>query len=599
MPLQSSIQSIFIGRIVFLYVLLLQFHACNNISGNSAQNTNAGALLTQTNKKDMVDSIASSIITIIPEQDPNGIFWGLRDTISGKLVLDYTYQKILDFKDDFAIVMLNSKFGLINNIGKQIIEPIYDFPKTQLQCGVIAFEFGYGPVLIFDTTGKSVMPMVYGMTGLLACQKRITYGHYQYGMLNFCRDTIMPFEFTNARLLKEGFCIASKPIGTGRNNLYGLYDLKGKQVLPHVFENIDDFYCGRAIVKKNGKYGLIDESGKELFYTEYGRIDRFYNDNAIVYTSHKNGEIKIGIIDRSGHEVVPAIYQWLDRVYSFSEGMAAMAQKRKYGFVDTSGKVVIPFKYDKVESFKNGIAKIWVGWQHVGYINSKGEEVIPSDFEAMDQANLKRYHSKFIIGLKDSVQHIFDYSGKEIATLRYETISEFNGSEKSFLVLMNNKWGVLDSNLRIKIPIEYESLEVIFPNKIAARKKNKIGFITNEGKVISPFEYDWVAPFQDDYMNQYENGLAKVGKKEKTGLINGYGKLIIPVIYDEIEVFSYGLAVVKRNGKYGFVNFKGKEIIATIYDKANTYNGYTAEVTLKGESFQIDILGNRVEEEDY
>ena len=94
---------------------------------------------------------------------------------------------------------------------------------------------------------------------------------------------------------------------------------------------IDGFYCGRAIVNKNGKWGVIDETGKELFYTEYGRIDRYYNNYATVYSSHKDGEIKIGVIDRNGYEVVPTIYQWHNRVYSFSEGMVALAQNRKYG----------------------------------------------------------------------------------------------------------------------------------------------------------------------------------------------------------------------------------------------------------------------------
>jgi hypothetical protein len=418
---------------------------------------------TQIKQKDMVDSNIASTITVIPEQDPNGIFWGLRDTISGKLVLDYTYQKILDFKDGYAIVMLNGKFGLISKIGQQIIEPVYDFPKAELQCGVITFKYGFGPVIIFYTTGKPVMPMVYGMTGLLPCQQRITYGHYQYGMLNFSGDTILPFKFTSARLVPEGFCIASKADKSGYNSLYGLYDLNGKQVLPHVFESIDDFYCGRAIVKKNGKYGIIDESGKELFYYEYGRMERFYNDYAMVYTSHKNGEIKVGIIDRSGREVVPAIYQRIGEVYSYSEGMDAIAQNPKYGLVDIAGKGVIPFKYDEIKTFQNGIAKVWRGWRRVGYINSKGEEVISSDFGARNQAIISKYHNKYIIALKDSVQHVFDYSGKEIVTLRYENISEFNnGNEKSFLVLMNNKLGTLDSNFLIKIPIEYESLEVIF-----------------------------------------------------------------------------------------------------------------------------------------
>ena len=112
----------------------------------------------------MVANNAVSKITVIPEQDPNGIFWGLRDTISNKLVLDYTYKKIWTLKMVSAIVMLNGKFGLINKNGSKLLNLITAILKHNYNVGSL-LEFGYGPVIIFDTTGKSVMPMVYGMTG--------------------------------------------------------------------------------------------------------------------------------------------------------------------------------------------------------------------------------------------------------------------------------------------------------------------------------------------------------------------------------------------------------------------------------------------------
>ena len=529
MPVKTNIQSIFTGKSLFLYILLFPLLSFNNITYKSDKNSDTEIALTKSNSGYILEIDSNNVNTLIPEQDPEGIYWGLRDTLTGKLVLDYSFQKILDFKDGYALVILNSKFGLIDKRGKVIIKPDCTYPKSKMECGFIAFEVGDGPVLIFDSTGKSVMPMIYGFTGILSCQKRVTFGKNLYGMMNFNGDTILPFKFTEARVIPEGFCIASKQVEPNYNRLYGLYDLNGKQVLPHVFESIDRFYCGRAIVKKNGKYGLIDEAGNELMYTDYGRIARFANNYALVYTSSKNDQINVGIIDKNGREVVPAIYQWVDNLYGFREGLAAMAQNRKYGFVDTTGKVVIQFKYDKVESFDMGIAKVWVGWRYVGYINTKGEEIIPPDFEAMDQANLRRYFNKYIIGLKDSLYHVFDFSGKEIAILPYKVVGVFNETDKSFIVSKNNKWGTLDSNLRVQIPIEYESLNTIFPDYIAARKNNKIGFINHVGKAISAFEYDGIEPINDGYINAYENGVAEVVKNGKTGLINSYGKLIIPI----------------------------------------------------------------------
>lgn len=588
------------GRLLIIYVLLLLFPSSINSSVKSGQ--------VSRDKRNLKNSFETTeqatshgAVRIVAEQDPNGIYWGLRDILIGKLILGYTYEKIWDFKNGFSIVLLNGKYGLINKNGKVVAEPNYDREEMEVKCGCVAFEFGNGPVVIIDTNGKAVIPMTSGISGILPCQKRITMGDDNFGMISFNNDTILPFKFSSAHLLPEGFCVAAAFGGpsSGYKNLYGLYDLNGKQVLSHEFESIDGFFCGRAIVKKNGKYGVIDETGKELFYTDYDRIDRFTNDYALVYTTSKDRGGKVGIINKNGKVVVPIIYQGLENVYNFRGGLAAMALNRKYGFVDTTGRIVVQFSYDRVEPFINGIAKVWAGGQHVGYINSKGKEIIPPSFTAreMDQDNLRRYYDKFIIGLKDSVQHVFDYSGKEIAVLNYKTIREFNDNERSFIVSIGNKCGILDSNFRVKIPVKYESLEMIFPNKIAAKEQRKIVFIDHKGRALSTVKYDWVEPFQYEHMDPYENGLAEVGINGKKGLINGYGKVIIPGIYDEIESFSYGLAVVKRNGKYGFVNFRGKEVIATIYNKANSYDGNSAKVTLKGKTFQIDSSGKRVEED--
>jgi hypothetical protein len=597
MAYQIKIETKITEKLVLTYVsLLLLVSACTGPSVDIHNDSALAQKQYETNEK----KASCVAVSIIPEQDPNGIYWGLRDTVTDKLVLSYTFQKIWNFKDGFATVLLNGKYGLVNKSGKVIIKPDYDSPeKIGIKCGCGAFEVGYGPIVIIDTNGKSVVPMTSGITGILPCQKRITLGDDKFGMISFNNDTILPFKFSSANLLPEGFCVASMFGGptSGYKQLYGLYDLNGKQVLPHDFESIDGFYNGRAIVKKNGKYGVIDETGKELFYTDYNRIDRFTNGYALVYTSPKDGEIKIGVINKNGRVVVPAIYQWFENVYNFNDGLVAMAQNRKYGFLDTNGRIVVQFKYDKVESFRNGIAKFWLGWQNVGYINSTGKEIIHPNFAAMDQANLRRYYDKFIIGLKDSVQHVFDYSGKEIYILNYETIREFDENKKSFIVSKSNKYGILDSNFRLKIPIKYESLEMIFPDRIAAREQGKIVFIDYKGKEHSNFKYDLIEPFQIDNLNPYEDGLAKVVIKRKKGLINSYGEIIVPIVYDEIEDFSHSLAVVKRNGKYGFVNFRGKEIIPPIYNNANSYNGYSAEVTLKGKTFHIDGSGKKVTED--
>jgi KWG protein len=58
----------------------------------------------------------------------------------------------------------------------------------------------------------------------------------------------------------------------------------------------------------------------------------------------------------------------------FSQGIAPAKQKGKWGFIDTKGKVVIPFQYVKADSFSEGLAAVATAdTNKYGYINTKGE----------------------------------------------------------------------------------------------------------------------------------------------------------------------------------------------------------------------------------
>jgi len=537
-------------------------------------------------------------LNVIAEQDPMGIYWGLRDTVSGKLVKDYSFQQIWDFKEGFAVMMLNNKFGLINRNGRVIVEPIYDALRSEMNCGHIVFENGYGSQVIYDTAGKAVLPVLSGVNVILPCQQRITLSGRLFGMINFKGDTILPFEFTSAFVVPEGFCVAEKMEQQDKRRWVGLYDHQGKAVLPHVYESIDAFVNGRAIFKRNFEWGVLDEQGRELVPPRYNRIDR-YNQNgyAVVYKNYSDNNIRVGIINKKGHEVVSPKYQWLDQVYNVYDGMVALAENWLYGFADTTGKIVVPFKYVKVESFEHGLAKVWKDWRHCGYINKKGEEIIPCIFDPMEQANLRRYYNQFIIGQKDSVYYVFDYDGKQLTKLTYSGLGTLDEHKKSFVVMRGNQAGSMDSNFHVSIPINYESIEIINYN-IVARKNGKFGFIAEDGRVLHPFKYDRIELVDMPYTDGSKNGLMKVGIGAKVGLMNASRHLVIPIVYEEIDNFSYGLAVVKRHHKYGYVDLQGREVIKAIYDEAKAFDGQTAEVTLKEETFFIDGKGQRVEDEE-
>ena len=86
---------------------------------------------------------------------------------------------------------------------------------------------------------------------------------------------------------------------------------------------------------------------------------------------------KYGFIDKTGKEVIPIKY---DNAWGFSEGLANVRLNNKWGFIDKTGKEVIPIKYDDAESPSEGLAKVKLNDKY-GFIDKTGKEVIPIKYD--------------------------------------------------------------------------------------------------------------------------------------------------------------------------------------------------------------------------
>ena len=69
-----------------------------------------------------------------------------------------------------------------------------------------------------------------------------------------------------------------------------------------------------------------------------------------------------------------------DCVCNFEEGLAAVCLNGKWGFIDKTGKEVIPCKYDNAWKFQDGLAKVELNGKY-GFINPKGKEIIQLIFD--------------------------------------------------------------------------------------------------------------------------------------------------------------------------------------------------------------------------
>ena len=62
-----------------------------------------------------------------------------------------------------------------------------------------------------------------------------------------------------------------------------------------------------------------------------------------------------GFVDRSGRVVIPPRFQFAER---FSEGLARVELDDRYGYIDRTGKVVIEARFQKAFRFSDGLARV-------------------------------------------------------------------------------------------------------------------------------------------------------------------------------------------------------------------------------------------------
>ena len=86
---------------------------------------------------------------------------------------------------------------------------------------------------------------------------------------------------------------------------------------------------------------------------------------------------KWGFIDNTGKMVVPLQY---DLVLGFNEGLALVRVGEKWGFIDKTGQVVIPPRYDFPDLFSEGLAAVKIGHKF-GFIDKTGKMVVPPQYD--------------------------------------------------------------------------------------------------------------------------------------------------------------------------------------------------------------------------
>ena len=197
-----------------------------------------------------------------------------------------------------------------------------------------------------------------------------------------------------------------------------------------------------------------------------------------------------GFIDKTGKIVVPTIYK---KVGDFSEGLALVVNKnKKYGFIDKTGKVVIPCEYDNAWDFHEGLAMIEKN-DKIGFIDKTGKIIIPCDYYESIWITYGCYDG--LVRIRENSRfYYFDKTGKNVLTIKNRT-REYNWGDHFHEGLAmvahlgdegeNRRCGFIDKTGEVVIPLEYDNTLEFHEGLVAVRnKKWQWGFIDKTGVLL-------------------------------------------------------------------------------------------------------------------
>jgi hypothetical protein len=258
-----------------------------------------------------------------------------------------------------------------------------------------------------------------------------------------------------------------------------------------------------------------------------------------------------GFVDSEEKYIVNPIYKEVDYNFGYSEEglFKVIDTKDKIGFVNASGKLIVPCKYDYVSSFENGFSVVrYLKGEYeytYGFIDSTGKEVIPVKY-----GHLEYYpEDKVLVYGDETVSDLglMNLKGEILIPAQYVYWSK-NISKGLWPVGKNDKFGAINLKNQVIIPFDFAMIESYSDALgIAAAQKEesgKFGFIDRKGITVIPFEYDFGWP-SDKYII--------VKKNSKWGIIDSNNKIILPFEYAEIlSTFDNSAWVIKNEGEEMF-----------------------------------------------
>ena len=304
---------------------------------------------------------------------------------------------------------------------------------------------------------------------------------------------------------------------------------------------------------------------------------------------------KYGFIDSSGAVVIQPRYS---SVHNFSEGLAAVNSDGKSGFVDPYGKEVIPLVFQAASDFSEGVAVVDTGNSRgrAAFVDHKGKLTLLTCVIYSEE--MIGFSGAFSEGLLPvTVGNQLTYIDRICNPLVKPDAIRGSGFSEGLAAVSSGdgKHGYIDRTGKVAIPYEFLDAASFSEGLALVNIDGKYGYINASGQVV-------IAPqFRSGSRNFHEGFAVVESESKQMGYINKSGGFAVQPKYQGAWDFSEGLAAVQtfpgkdRNDfSVGYIDQRGRQVIKPQFIEGEDFVGGIAQVMIHGKFAYVDRTGQVV-----
>ena len=258
----------------------------------------------------------------------------------------------------------------------------------------------------------------------------------------------------------------------------------------------------------------------------------------------------------------------------FSDGLLAVEINDKWGYINTSGVVVIGFIYDEARAFFEERAVVKEG-PHYFIIDAEGNKIFEDGYvfiERDKETGLFWFVKNDLLGLMNGDGGILAepafHIGKYTWIDQYVTYSTYF-SDGYARVTDGERYGFINTNGDLVLPIDYVSIGHFSKGLVVVSINQKKGYMNASGEVVIPANLEVANRFNE---NSHAIVAATLETKLTYSVMNISGTVLFTG-YDEI-VHAGAYYIAKSANGYFLLTTTGQKVYPDGVNYMEVVNGY-------------------------